>query len=94
LGKPVGTDIAQNRGVLAAQNGGLAVKESAAVAELEEDPIALMMANLRESGAVEIARMQAEETAVRARAALVNVPPSPAKTEMENLIEAVLDRQN
>jgi geranylgeranyl pyrophosphate synthase len=94
LGKPVGTDIAQNRGVLAAQNGGLAVKESAAVAELEEDPIARMMANLRESGAVEIARMQAEETAVRARAALVNVPPSPAKTEMENLIEAVLDRQN
>jgi octaprenyl-diphosphate synthase len=92
LGKPVGTDIAQNRGVMATQNGGLAVQE--AVAEIEDDPIARMMANLRESGAVEIARMQAEETAVRARTALANVPPSPARTEMENLIEMVLDRQN
>ncbi len=100
LGKPIGTDIAQNRGVMATQNGGLAVKEAPstssgqAVAEMEEDPIARMMANLRESGAVEIARMQAEETGARARAALAGVPPSPAKTEMENLIEAVLDRQN
>lgn len=93
LGKPVGTDIAQNRGVMATQNGGLAVKETA-VAEIDDDPIALMMANLRESGAVDIARMQAEETATRARTALANVPASLAKTEMEALIEAVLDRQN
>jgi geranylgeranyl pyrophosphate synthase len=93
LGKPVGTDLAQNRGVMAAQNGVLAVKETA-VAELEDDPIARMMANLRESGAVDIARMQAQETANRARAALINLPASPAKTEMENLIDSVLDRQN
>lgn len=93
LGKPVGTDIAQNRGVMATQNGGLAVKE-AAVAELDDDPIARMMASLRESGAVDIARMQAEENASRARAALMNVPASPAKTEMEALITAVLQRQN
>jgi geranylgeranyl pyrophosphate synthase len=93
LGKPVGTDLAQNRGVMAAQNGVLAVKETA-VAELEDDPIARMMANLRESGAVDIARMQARETANRARAALINLPASPAKTEMENLIDSVLDRQN
>ena len=77
---------------MATQNGGLAVKE--AVAEIENDPIAQMMANLRESGAVEIARMQAEETAVRARTALAQVPSSPARTEMEALIEMVLDRQN
>jgi octaprenyl-diphosphate synthase len=95
LGKPVGTDVAQNRGVMATQNGGFAVKEAVtAVAELENDPIAQMMANLRESGAVEIARMQAEETGSRARAALASLPASPAKTEMGNLIEAVLDRQN
>ena len=93
LGKPVGTDVAQNRGVMATQNGGFAVKE-AAVAELEEDPIARMMANLRESGAVDIARMQAEETAERARTALAPLPNSPAKTAMEALIESVLDRQN
>ena len=98
LGKPVGTDVAQNRGVMATQNGGFAIKEApaeqAAVTELEEDPIARMMANLRESGAVEIARLQAEETGSRARAALANIPASLAKTEMENLIESVLDRQN
>ena len=93
LGKPVGTDLAQNRGVMATQNGGTAVKETA-VAELEDDPIARMMANLRESGAVEVARLQAEETAARARAALTNLPASPAKTEMDALITAVLDRQN
>jgi geranylgeranyl pyrophosphate synthase len=93
LGKPVGADLAQNRGVMATQNGGTAVKETA-VAELDDDPIARMMANLRESGAVDIARLQAEETASRARTALANVPPSYAKTEMEALIEAVLDRQN
>lgn len=93
LGKPVGSDLAQNRGVMAVQNGGMALKETA-VAEIEEDPIARMMANLRESGAVEIARLQAEETGSRARAALANVPPSPAKTEMERLITAVLNRQN
>ena len=93
LGKPVGTDLAQNRGVMAAQNGGVAVKETA-VAEVEDDPIARMMASLRESGAVEIARMQAEETASRARAALTKIPASPAKTEMEQLVTAVLERQN
>ncbi|MCA9944948.1 MAG: polyprenyl synthetase family protein, partial [Anaerolineales bacterium] len=93
LGKPVGTDLAQNRGVMAAQNGGVAVKETA-VAEVEDDPIARMMASLRESGAVEIARMQAEETASRARAALTKIPTSPAKTEMEQLVTAVLERQN
>ncbi|MCB8979820.1 MAG: polyprenyl synthetase family protein [Ardenticatenaceae bacterium] len=92
LGKPVGTDIAQNRGVMATQNGGIAVQE--AVAEMDDDPVARMMANLRESGAVEIARMQAEETAVRARNALASLPLSPARTEMEALIEMVLDRQN
>ncbi len=94
LGKPVGTDVAQNRGVMATQNGGFAIKEAPSVAELEDDPIAQMMANLRESGAVDIARMQAEESGSRARAALATLPASPAKTEMENLVNAVLDRQN
>lgn len=95
LGKPVGTDVVQNRGVMAAQNGGFAVQEAVtAVAELEDDPIAQMMANLRESGAVDIARMQAEESGRRALAALAPLPSSPAKAEMEALVEAVLDRQN
>lgn len=92
MGKPVGTDMAQNRGVTAAQNGGL---EEAATAVAEaDDPIAQMMAKLRDSGAVDIARIQAEEMADRARIALTEVPQNEAKDEMTNLIELVLDRQN
>ena len=72
MGKPAGLDLAQNRGVMMAQNGDHTdvIEADVAVAELPDDPIARMMAQLRESGAVEIARLQAEETAVRARAAL------------------------
>ncbi len=96
LGKPVGSDLAQNRGVMVTQNGGVVDEVATAVAEAEvdDDPIAQMMAKLRDSGAVDIARMQAEEMAQRARTALEQVPVSEAKNEMMNLIDVVLDRQN
>lgn len=92
MGKPVGTDLAQNRGVMSVQNGGFAEATETATAVAEADPIAQMMANLRESGAIEIARMQAREVAERARTALTNIAPSDAKTELADLIEMVLDR--
>ena len=93
LGKPVGADIAQGRGVMVVQNGGKHSHEGqTATAILAEDPLQKMMANLRESGAVEIARLQATEMANRARAALEMVPPSPAHTILNDLIEQVLDR--
>ncbi|MFN2123268.1 MAG: polyprenyl synthetase family protein, partial [Candidatus Promineifilaceae bacterium] len=74
MGKPVGSDLIQGRGVLAVTNG-LAAKDGdrkgTAVADLavkeKPDAIEQMMANLRDSGALEIARMQAEETGQRAR---------------------------
>jgi len=94
LGKPVGIDLTQNRGVLAAQNGGLALKEEEATAVAEADPVAQMMARLRDSGAVDVARLQAIEMAERARQALKVVPDSEVKVEMEQLVERVLDRQN
>lgn len=96
LGKPVGTDLAQNRGVLTAQNGGTAVINEAGIATAtavaDVDPFKAMMARLRDSGAVDVARMQAVETAERARAALDNVPPSPMRDELDNLIDLVLNR--
>jgi geranylgeranyl pyrophosphate synthase len=93
LGKPVGADIAQGRGVMAAQNGGqLGLHGQEATAVVAEDPLQKMMASLRESGAVEIARLQATEMAERARTALKQVPASPAKTELASLVELVLDR--
>jgi geranylgeranyl pyrophosphate synthase len=97
MGKPVGADLNQNRGVMAPYNGGTLVKQeepATAVMEAEADPIARMMARLRESGAIEIARLQAREMGERARAALDNVPESEVRTEMLSLIDMVLERQN
>jgi geranylgeranyl pyrophosphate synthase len=94
MGKPTGLDLAQNRGVMMAQNGGHTdvLETDVAVAELPDDPIARMMAQLRESGAVEIARLQAQETAARARAALDELPDSEVRDEMLELVELVLER--
>lgn len=91
MGKPVGLDVAQHRGITAVQNGygaeGVAVAE-----EVPDDPIARMMARLRESGAVEIARLQALEIADRARAALQDVPDSPIRQELYTLVDLVVNR--
>jgi geranylgeranyl pyrophosphate synthase len=96
MGKPVGADLAQGRGVMAAQNGGKSGSFShdrqGTTTIIEDDPIQKMMTSLRESGAVEIARLQAIEMADRARTALKTVPPSPAQAELANLIELVLER--
>jgi geranylgeranyl pyrophosphate synthase len=99
MGKPVGTDLIQGRGVLAVNNGMKAREgdgKGTVVAEVavqdKPDLIQQMMANLRNSGALEIARLQAEETAKRARKALEIVPPSAAKNELSDLIDLVLSR--
>lgn len=94
MGKPAGLDIAQNRGAVVVQNGGHTETVATAVAEAEpdDDPIARMMSRLRESGAVDVARLQAEETAERARTALNNLPDSPIRTELLQLVELVLVR--
>ncbi len=99
MGKPVGTDILQGRGVLAVNNGpnhadsdGASPSVTGTITQKPVDPIKQMMSSLRESGAVEIARMQAEEMGRRAKAALENVPPSPARTELYALVDHVLIR--
>jgi octaprenyl-diphosphate synthase len=95
MGKPVGVDLVQSRGVMAAHNGGNSKLQQAAqsvVPVVEPDPLQQMMAHLRDSGAVEIARLQAVETAERARAALDSVPPSPYRDEMVELVDQILAR--
>lgn len=102
LGKPVATDIAQNRGVVVAttkekallslpMNGEAAVATAVGPAQ-SDDPIERMMAKLRESGTIEVAKMQAYEMADRARTALYRVPQSPARDSLESLIDLVVDR--
>lgn len=102
LGKPVGLDAAQQRGVMVTekerpiltlqpQADGATTTNGAAE---PVDPIQQMMSRLRESGAVEIARLQAMEMARRARAALENVPPSAARDELDALVDLVLERDH
>jgi octaprenyl-diphosphate synthase len=92
LGKPVGGDLVRGEGVMIAQNGKHSgITTTAAVAEA--DPIQEMMIRLRDSGAVDIARDQAHELAERARTALAPLAPSPARAELNALIDTVIDRQ-
>jgi octaprenyl-diphosphate synthase len=95
-GKPVGGDLVKGAGAFVAQNGlhtdGAAVLEMEAPAA-ENDPIAEMLARLRDSGAVEIARMEAVQIAERALRSLAELPPSPARDEMQALAEAVVERE-
>ena len=51
-----------------------------------------MMAKLRTSGAIELARLQAEEMVDRARRALDPIGPSVARDELEALTNLVLER--
>jgi geranylgeranyl pyrophosphate synthase len=92
IGKPVGGDLAQGAGVVVAQNGS---RQAVATAEavVVADPIQAMLERLRDSGAIEVARFQAQEMAERARLALADVPDSPARREMESLINAVIGRE-
>ena len=92
LGKPVGSDLLQGSGAFMAQNG----RESpsiAAPADAEADPIKAMLSQLRDSGAVEVALAQAHQMAGRARRTLELLPASPARDEMANIVDLVVNRE-
>jgi geranylgeranyl pyrophosphate synthase len=93
LGKPVGGDLVKGAGAFVTLNGqhtdGPAVIEAA----VENDPIKEMLSRLRESGAVEIARMEAIQIAERALRSLAELPASPARDEMQALAEQVIERE-
>lgn len=91
MGKPAGLDMAQNRGVGMTTNG----NGHTAVLEAEEDdPIARMMRQLRESGAVDVARIEADNMAQKAREALYQLPRSEARDQLESIIDLVRDRES
>ena len=94
LGKPVGTDLTQGRGAFVAQGERAILSlqpELVAVVD-EDDPIQKMMAKLRNSGAIEMARLQAAEMVERARRSLDAIGPSVARDELEALTNLVLER--
>lgn len=94
MGKPKGLDVSQNRGVAVAHgnrvdnNGHVAVME-----DQTDDPVERMLQKLRESGAVDVARMEADRMADKAREALSKLQPSPAVSEMAAIVDEVLDRK-
>lgn len=94
MGKPVGSDLERNMGVMATQNGHSAVAEAPVAVFDEDDPVQRMMSRLRESGAVEIARLQAQEMAERAERALEALADSASRDALYDLIERVMNRQN
>ncbi len=90
MGKPVGSDVVQGTGAVMAQNGSKDIESSVTATA---DPIKELMSRIRESGAVDLALAQAEQRAGRAREALYKVPDSPARDQMERLIDIVLERK-
>jgi geranylgeranyl pyrophosphate synthase len=89
LGKPVGMDLIQQRGVMALTHG--PGNGAAPVAEM--DAVATLKARVRESGALDLARMEAREMARRAREALYQLPNSAAREELEQMVTLVLERE-
>jgi geranylgeranyl pyrophosphate synthase len=101
LGKPVAADVAQGRGVMVANRdrallslpaNGEAAGLGGVVAPVSDDPIERMMAQLRESGSIELAKLQAYEMADRARRALQHVRPSVARDYLDELVDLVVER--
>jgi geranylgeranyl pyrophosphate synthase len=96
MGKPVGSDVAQGAGAIMAQNGRQhtpEVVQAPAAKSAPVDPIAEMLARLRDSGAVDVALAKAYDYARQAREALHLVPESHARRELEQLIDLVVNRQ-
>lgn len=87
LGKPVGADVVQGMGV-----SSVALAGGRGALEPDDDPVQQMMGRLRESGAAEVALAEAAELAGRAHTALLELPPSAARDELEALVNLVLRR--
>jgi geranylgeranyl pyrophosphate synthase len=90
LGKPIGNDLSQGTGALMTQNGKKIRTKSISTAGI--DPIQKMMVELRSSGALELAMLQAKQYADRAKSAAEALPPSMAREELLSLIALVISR--
>jgi geranylgeranyl pyrophosphate synthase len=90
LGKPIGSDLSRGTGTLMTQNGKKIRTKTISTAEI--DPIQKMMVELRSSGALELAMLQAKQYADRAKSAAEALAPSMARDELLSLIELVINR--
>jgi geranylgeranyl pyrophosphate synthase len=93
MGKPVGLDAAQGRGVgsLAAGHNGGTVE---AIAESRpDDPYVAIKRRLIAGGAVEEGRQMVKVLEAQARAILDDLPPGSAVDELHDLLTFVVERQ-
>ena len=85
--------MSQGAGAILAQNGKRA-QEGSATSDGSADPIKKMIAQLRNSGAIEVAFAQAGDYARRARSELQFVPNSAARDELDSLVDLVIEREH
>ncbi len=99
LGKTSGIDLAQGKGVgtVYATNGGstTAVREDVALAEEDDnDPLASIKRKLLQGDAIQKAQMQAKMLAQQAINSLDVLRPSPAKDELIEMANQVVNRDH
>jgi geranylgeranyl pyrophosphate synthase len=96
LGKPVGVDVAQGRGVgaIAEPQNGREAEVVELVAEVEEDDLLLAVKrDLIARGAVEEGRRMVQVLEAQARTVLADLPPGPAVDELGELLTYIVERQ-
>jgi octaprenyl-diphosphate synthase len=100
MGKEVGVDVGQGKGVTLAYdagNGHSGESIGVVVAELDDvdggDPFQAIKRKLIEGGAIEEGRRMAEALIVQANQALDRLPPGPAVDGLRDLAAFVLERQ-
>jgi octaprenyl-diphosphate synthase len=100
MGKEVGVDVGQGKGVTLAYDAGNGHSDGStgvAVAELDEvdgvDPFQAIKRRLIEGGAIEEGRRMAETLVSQANQALDRLPPGPAVDSLRDLAAFVLERQ-
>jgi octaprenyl-diphosphate synthase len=100
MGKEVGVDVGQGKGVTRAYhagNGGAGDSTGVIVAELDAadggDPFQAIKRKLIEGGAIEEGKRMAEALIAQANQALDRLPPGPAVDDLRDLAAFVLERQ-
>jgi geranylgeranyl pyrophosphate synthase len=95
MGKPVGIDVAQGRGVGAIVEGtnGREVEAIELVADDADDPLLEVKRNLIAGGAVEEGRQMVAVLEAQARAVLSELPPGSAVDELGELLTYIASRQ-
>lgn len=95
MGKPVGVDVVQGRGVAAVRQpqNGREMEAVEVIVEDGDDPLLAVKRNLIAGGAVEEGHKMIQVLQAQARSVLGDLPPGPAVDELHHLLTYVVERQ-